>query len=311
MIDDIACRWAAALDRGLDAAEEANLSAWLEEDRRHRGALLRATAALSLLDRGRALSGVSDGVPVRQDRRRWWRVGGGAMAAALVAAVGLGLWPDGGERIDTRIGEIRRMPLADGSVAMVNSGTTLRVAFTPTERHVEVSRGEAWFQVAHNPARPFIVASGPFRVQAVGTAFDVRREGDAAQVVVTKGVVKIWSVDSGRPPQHVAGGQWAVLRQGGAVTPKALPPQASDQQLAWREGRIVLDDMTLGAAVAEFNRYNVNRLEVAPQLAGRRVVGWFRIYDVDGFASASAAMVGGRVEHVERPGEGDVTRILP
>lgn len=233
------------------------------------------------------------------------------MAAALVAAVGLGLWPDGGERIDTRIGEIRRMPLADGSVAMVNSGTTLRVAFTPTERHVEVSRGEAWFQVAHNPARPFIVASGPFRVQAVGTAFDVRREGDAAQVVVTKGVVKIWSVDSGRPPQHVAAGQWAVLQQGDAVTPKALPPQASDQQLAWREGRIVLDDMTLGAAVAEFNRYNVNRLEVAPQLAGRRVVGWFRIYDVDGFASASAAMVGGRVEHVERPGEGDVTRILP
>lgn len=311
MIDDIACRWAAALDRGLDAAEEANLSAWLEEDRRHRGALLRATAALSLLDRGRALSGVSDGVPVRQDRGRWWRVSGGAMAAALVAAVGLGLWPDGGERIDTRIGEIRRMPLADGSVAMVNSGTTLRVAFTPTERHVEVSRGEAWFQVAHNPARPFIVASGPFRVQAVGTAFDVRREGDAAQVVVTKGVVKIWSVDSGRPPKHVAAGQWAVLRQGDAVTPKALPPQASDQQLAWREGRIVLDDMTLGAAVAEFNRYNVNRLEVAPQLAGRRVVGWFRIYDVDGFASASAAMVGGRVEHVERPGEGDVTRILP
>ena len=225
--------------------------------------------------------------------------------------MGLGLWPDGGERIDTRIGEIRRMPLADGSVAMVNSGTTLRVAFTPTERHVEVSRGEAWFQVAHNPARPFIVASGPFRVQAVGTAFDVRREGDAAQVVVTKGVVKIWSVDSGRPPKHVAAGQWAVLRQGDAVTPKALPPQASDQQLAWREGRIVLDDMTLGAAVAEFNRYNVNRLEVAPQLAGRRVVGWFRIYDVDGFASASAAMVGGRVEHVERPGEGDVTRILP
>ncbi|MDG6745604.1 FecR domain-containing protein, partial [Staphylococcus aureus] len=170
-------------------------------------------------------------------RARFAGLAGGAMAAALVAAVGLGLWPDGGERIDTRIGEIRRMPLADGSVAMVNSGTTLRVAFTPTERHVEVSRGEAWFQVAHNPARPFIVASGPFRVQAVGTAFDVRREGDAAQVVVTKGVVKIWSVDSGRPPKHVAAGQWAVLRQGDAVTPKALPPQASDQQLAWREGR--------------------------------------------------------------------------
>lgn len=317
MIDETACRWAAALDRGLDPGERAQLGAWLDEDGRHRGALLRASAALHLLDRGRALSGGSGAVaePARVDRgqARWWRVGGGAVAAALVATLGLGmgLWPERGERIDTRIGEIRRLPLADGSVALVNSGTTLRVAFSPARRDVRVDKGEAWFQVAHNPERPFIVASGPYRVQAVGTAFDVRREGDVARVVVTKGVVKIWSVDSDRPARHVSAGQWAMLRPDGPQAAKILPPQASDQQLAWREGRIVLDDMTLGAAVAEFNRYNVNRLEVAPQLAGRRVVGWFRIYDVDGFATASAAMVGGRVERIDRPGEGDVTRILP
>ncbi len=69
--------------------------------------------------------------------------------------------------------------------------------------------------------------------------------------------------------------------------------------------------MTLGQAVAEFNRYNNDKLEVAPQLAGRRVVGWFRIYDVDGFAAASAAMVDGRVERSQVPGKGDVTRIIP
>ncbi len=206
------------------------------------------------------------------------------MAAALVAGLGFGVWPDRAERIDTRIGEIRRMPLADGSVALVNSGTTLRVAFTPVERHIDVNKGEAWFQVAHNPKRPFVVASGPYRVQAVGTAFDVRREGDAARVVVTKGVVKIWSVDSADPPRRVAAGQWAVLKPG-RMAVRAMEPQASDQQLAWREGRIVLDDMTLGQAAAEFNRYNNDQLEVAPQLAGRRVVGWFRIYDVDGFAA--------------------------
>ncbi len=176
------------------------LAAWLAEDGRHRGALLRATAALGLLDRARALSGLSGDEEVpRGDRRHWRRWGGGAMAAALVAGLSLGFWPDRAERIDTRIGEIRRMPLADGSVALVNSGTTLRVAFTPAERHIDVSKGEAWFQVAHNPKRPFVVASGSYRVQAVGTAFDVRREGEAARVVVTKGVVKIWSVDSAEP----------------------------------------------------------------------------------------------------------------
>ncbi len=308
MIDDIACRWAAAIDRGLDSDEEAMLAAWLAEDGRHRGALLRATAALSLLDRARALSGLSgdDDVP----RRHWRRWGGGAMAAALVAGLSLGFWPDRAERIDTRIGEIRRMPLADGSVALVNSGTTLRVAFTPAERHIDVSKGEAWFQVAHNPKRPFVVASGSYRVQAVGTAFDVRRDGEAARVVVTKGVVKIWSVDSAEPPRRVAAGEWAVLHPG-RMAVRAMEPQASDQQLAWREGRIVLDDMTLGQAVAEFNRYNNDKLEVAPQLAGRRVVGWFRIYDVDGFAAASAAMVDGRVERSQVPGKGDVTRIIP
>jgi transmembrane sensor len=213
--------------------------------------------------------------------------------------------------IDTRVGEIRSMQLADGSVAVVNSGSRLRVAFTRAERHVEMAKGEAWFQVAHNKARPFVVASGPYRVQAVGTAFDVRREGAAARVVVTTGVVKIWSVDSDEPPRRVAAGEWAVLKPGKTIATRAMLPEASDQQLAWRERRIVLDNMTLGEAAAEFNRYNVTRLEVAPQLVGRRVVGWFRIDDVDGFAASSAAMVGGRVERIDRPGEGEVTRILP
>ncbi len=313
MIDDIACRWAATIDRGLAPDEEVRLAAWLAADRRHRGALLRASAALSLLDRGRALAS-GDGEPAharpRRDRR-WLYGGGGAIAAMLVVGVVIGSSTARTERIDTRVGEIRRMPLADGSVAMVNSDTVLRVAYTKARRDVEVAKGEAWFEVAHNSARPFVVASGPFRVQAVGTAFDVRRDGDAARVVVTKGVVRIWSIADARAVRHVAAGHGATLRVGSPVQVAALAPQASDQQLAWREGRIVLDNMTLGAAVAEFNRYNNEQLAVAPQLAGRRVVGWFRIYDVDGFAAASAAMVGGRVEHSAPRDGGEVTRIVP
>ncbi|EZP53703.1 MULTISPECIES: FecR family protein [unclassified Sphingomonas] len=311
MIDDIACRWAAAIDRGLDAAEAAALPLWLAEDRRHRGALLRAQATLSLLDRGRALSGANPAEAATAPPARRWRFAGAAAGTALVAGLAVALWPAPVARIDTGVGEVRRMPLADGSVALVNSGTSLRVAFTPGRRDVEVRRGEAWFQVAHNPARPFVVASGPVRVQAVGTAFDVRRQGDAARVVVTKGVVRIWSVASPDAAITVPAGRYAVLNAGEAPQVRPLSPQASDQQLAWREGRIVLDDMTLGAAAAEFNRYNSDRLEVAPPLAGRRVVGWFRTYDVDGFATASAAMVGGRVERHHAPDGTEVTRIVP
>lgn len=311
MIDEIACRWVAAIDRGLSDAEETELAAWLAADRRHRGALLRSKAAMRLLDQGQALPDRDAESSVPPRGRRWWPIGAGAVAAGLVAAFGIGFWLDRGELIDTRVGEIRSMQLADGSVAVINSGTALRVAFTRAERHVEMTKGEAWFQVAHNKARPFVVASGPYRVQAVGTAFDVRREGEAARVVVTTGVVKIWSVDSDEAPRRVAAGEWAVLKPGTTIATRAMRPQASDQQLAWRERRIVLDNMTLGEAAAEFNRYNVTRLEVAPQLAGRRVVGWFRIDDVDGFAASSAAMVGGRVERIDTPGEGEVARILP
>ncbi|MBB4617171.1 FecR family protein [Sphingomonas abaci] len=313
MIDELACRWAAAIDRGLVDDEPANLDAWLGEDRRHRGALLRAQAALSLLDRARALSGPSDdGMQWRaRAPARAWRITGTAAAALLVAGAGIALWPSPAARIETSVGEVRRTPLSDGSIAVVNSGTRLRVTFTPGRRDVEVQEGEAWFQVAHNPARPFVVASGPVRVQAIGTAFDVRRLAGRSDIVVTRGVVKLWSVNSPDHAIRVAAGEGAVIDADGAARLRRVSAETTDQKLAWREGRIVLDDMTMGEAVAAFNRYNGDRLAVAPSLAGRRVVGWFRTDDVDGFATASAAMVGGRVERRNVAGQGEVTVILP
>lgn len=296
MIDDLASQWAARLDRGLDSEERVDLADWLAADRRHQGALLRAQAALSLLDRGRALSPTSDGAPLDEStsRRQALRIGGGGIAAAIAAGLAWRLWPSG-TPIATRVGEIRRLPLDDGSIAVVNSGSRMRVAFTRDRRDIELARGEAWFEVAHNRARPFTVAAGPLRVQAVGTAFDVRRKDGGAEVVVTEGRVKVWSTTSGVAPSFVDAGNRALLSDGAGIEIASLAPAVSDQRLAWREGRIVLDDMTLAAAAAEINRYHVEQLEVDPALADKQVVGWFRTDDLDGFASASAAMVGGRV----------------
>ncbi|PXA83451.1 iron dicitrate transport regulator FecR [Nostoc sp. 3335mG] len=308
MIDDLACQWAARIERGLDDAEQAALEAWMYADRRHRGALLRAQAALSLLDRGRALGPIeeeaADEAPA-PDRRWFLKFGGGAMAAAIAGGVGLKLWPKG-TPISTGIGEIRRMPLADGSVAVVNSASRLRVAFTRERRDIELAEGEAWFEVAHNRARPFTVHAGPVRVQAVGTAFDVRRRDRGSDVTVTEGTVKLWSTNSDAEPTLVSAGNHATVRDDGSVEVASLTPAASDQNLAWRDGRIVLDDMTLAAAAAEFNRYGTRQLLVDPSLADKQVVGWFRTDDMDGFATASAAMVGGRVER-----DRNTIRIVP
>lgn len=297
MIDDLACQWAARLDRGLDEEECAALDGWLSDDCRHRGALLRAQAVSALLDRGRALGGSDQDEqtsgPV--DRRRFIALGAIGAAAAAVGGVGIA-WLSRGTPITTAIGEIRRLPLEDGSIAVVNSRTRLRVAFTSDRRDIELAEGEAWFQVAKNRARPFTVAIGPVRVQAVGTAFDVRRHASASEVVVTEGTVKIWSTAADAKPIFVSAGHRALVSNHAGVELAALPIAVTEQRLAWRQGLIVLDDMTLAAAASEFNRYHQTRLEVAPALAGKRVVGWFRTDDLDGFAAASAAMVGGHVE---------------
>ncbi len=312
-IDAQACEWAAALDRELGAPEAAALDAWLAADSRHRGALLRAQAGMALLDRCRALgsgddaaAGAEEEAPTpgawRTTRRQAMALAGVGVAGGLIGAGALALWPQG-SGIRTRIGEMRRVPLADGSMAVVNSGSELSVSFTRRRRDVELAQGEAWFQVAKAPDRPFTVTAGRVRVQAVGTAFNVRRAGLGVDVVVTEGTVKVWS--EGGEPQLVKAGQRARLDDGVGLAVSAIAPDAAQQELAWREGQIVLDDVTLAQAAQRFNAYHEDRLEVDPALADRRVVGSFQTNDMDGFAQACAAMVGGRVER----GDG-VIRIL-
>jgi transmembrane sensor len=297
MIDDEACRWTARIDRGLSGAERAALDLWLAADARHAGALLRAEAALSLLDRARALShpeSESEGTTAPVSRRGALRYGAGGIAAAIVGSLAWRLWP-AGQSIQTALGEIRKTPLGDGSIATVNSASKIRLAFTEGRRDVELTSGEAFFEVAKDRSRPFTVSSGGVFVQAVGTAFDVRRHPGASEIVVTEGVVKIWS-DASREPVLLAAGKRAVMSDQAGVEIADQSVAAADQQLAWREGRIILDNISLGAAAAEFNRYHVRQLEIDPALADRELVGWFRTSDLDGFVAASAAIVGGSVD---------------
>ncbi|RZF59219.1 iron dicitrate transport regulator FecR [Sphingomonas populi] len=305
-MDTEASAWAARLDRGLNVEEEAALDTWLIADRRHQGAFLRQRAALSLLDRARALHGkpadpVIEEVSVAPDhapsRRRLLSYGTG-LAAALTVGATWQFWPRA-RRIKTDVGEIRHIPLEDGSVAMVNSGSALRIAFTEHRRDVTLASGEAWFQVAKNHSRPFTVAAGPAVAQAVGTAFDVRRHADSTEIIVTEGTVKVWPLAATQEAVLIEAGHRVVVDRYSNLRRGLLDGSASDQRLAWREGRIVLDRMKLGAAVEEFNRYHVEQLEIDPSLSDREVVGWFSTDDINGFATTAASLVGG---HVERDG---------
>src|SRR5882757_6092785 len=192
-IGDEAAAWATRIDSGLVNPDvDEGLLRWLDEDPRHRGALLRAEAALSFVDRGRALAGV---IPKPAPRPIWIRRKLTLAAAVLVAGlVGAMMLLSGSHRYGTGVGEIRQVPLSDGSVVAINTQSTLEVAMHPDMREITLARGEAWFRVAHDKRRPFIVSAGRIRVRAVGTAFSVRRHDDGADVQVTEGVIETWTV---------------------------------------------------------------------------------------------------------------------
>lgn len=302
-IEERATQWVARMDRGdLDAAEQLELSTWLAADPRRQGALLRAQAAWAMLDRASiaAHAQPSPGKsPLRTFGRREILVAGGALAASLAGVVALpsilGERPRR-SRISTALGEVRRMPLDDGSVALVNTSSDVDVAFRAKRRSIRVAKGEAWFQVAPDPDRPFVVDAGPVRARALGTAFSVRRAEDGALIQVTEGTVEAWSTS--RPEERIklAAGTKAFI--GDDVGPEGIAeavPQI-ERSLAWRSGQVVLDGDTLGEAVREFNRYNQQQLVVLDdQLAQERLVGSFRTNEPESFARAVASMFGGTV----------------
>lgn len=309
--DDAAARWALMLDAGtLSPDDQAELDLWLAQSERHEGALLRARAILSYLDRGRALGAGAPTLPPAIDppvaanttRRRALF---GMLATGFVAAGFGGVFllrsPESpsspaGAQLRTALGEVRRVPLTDGSIATINTDSRLEVAMLPDMRRVRLEVGEALFQVAHDASRPFVVEAGQLRVRAIGTAFSVRRREAGTDVLVTEGVVEAWVVGHEADRRRIGAGNRSHI-------PDALPEiqvaEASseiDRALAWRTGELVLNGETLGYAAAELNRYNTQKLLIDdPVLAREPLVGYFRTNEPRAFSQAVARMLDARM----------------
>jgi len=281
-INSLAQRWVVREDAGpLPDAEAAELEAWLEADPRHLGAYVRAQAAWTLLDRARALPGEDRR---RAHARRLWAASALAATVALVVGGGALLRPTA---VTTAPGEIRTVRLQDGSTAVLDSNTRLTTFIRFGRRDIRIERGEAWFQVAHDPARPFVVRAGPAEARAIGTAFSLAKTPSGADLIVTQGVVEAHAGLTATPVRLPAGVK-AVLSEG-ATQVAALSPQALDAELAWREGRAAFSGTPLREAVARFNRYNRRKLVLSsPELGGVSIVGWFKLNDPEAFAQAVA-----------------------
>lgn len=297
-IEEAAAAW--AMRHPLNPNEQAQLERWLAADRRHAGALLRAQAGLSVADKviapDRHAPARVDGGADRDRRSRRWFLGATAGIAATIAAI-VASPVLLGERIATTRGEIRRLPLADGSVATIDADSALRVVLDQDSRRIALLHGQAWFQVAKDRDRPFIVDAGLAQARAVGTAFAVHRTDAGVRISVTEGRVAVWPSEADGAMTILEAGQFAVFRTSEAPPVTSTAPAVIERSLAWRSGEISLENETLSEAVAQFNRYNSQQLVIAdPTLGRERLVGLFRIDSPDVFAETLAASLDVSVE---------------
>jgi len=205
--------------------------------------------------------------------------------------------------ISTATGEQRSVTLEDGTRVTLNTDTRLRIHYTKQRRDVRLEIGEALFDVATNPKRPFVVNAGRQSVVALGTAFLVRRYNDAVDVTLVEGKVSVstatavGSATSAAPLSHVLAPGERLRVAGSTPTIDRLSIEVAT---AWRRGEVVLDHTRLADAVAEMNRYSPTKIVLSgPESADIRVSGIFRIGDSARFARAIASTY--QLDIVEEP----------
>jgi transmembrane sensor len=215
-------------------------------------------------------------------------LGGSAVAAAMIGAVGLRL--TGATRYGTRLGEVRVVTLKDGSVITLNTSSSIRVDMGSARRLVALEAGEALFDVASDPARPFIVEAGDAAVRAVGTSFAVRRFGSApVEVVVREGLVEVTAPSNARPIRMGANSRLVAAGTGPMGVPARLQPDAISRELAWKDGRLAFEGEALGRAAQSFARYSDIRIVIDdPAVAREEITGLFAANDPVSFARAAA-----------------------
>ena len=218
----------------------------------------------------------------------WRRAGVTAAAAVLLLFMGVvsvRLWSERQLRTATvsaaGVSMVRHAQLPDGSAVDLAPDSVLAIEFTPGERTIDLQRGEAFFSVAPNRSRPFIVKALGLRVRALGTEFNVRQSLSRVTVTVTEGIVDVYGEagnKSGSSSASPAPGGNGLLRlsagnqvvwdeRTGERTVRATEPERA---VAWRTGRLEYIDEPLAAVVSDVNRYGSRQIDIREQVQHRK-----------------------------------------
>lgn len=291
-IEEQAADWLARQDAGpLDATAQQMFDAWIAASTYHRVAYLRLEAAWRQADGLRFAPSLYTQATTPSPRvwRRWLPVAAAALLlTVLVPPPGGWDWPSArGQTFSTGIGDRYTVSLQDGSKVELNTDTRLRATVDGGGREVRMDHGEAFFDIAHDEKRPFVVVIGDMRIVDVGTKFLVRHDKGKLEVIVTEGAVLVENMSNpaGMPPVlvHQMNG---IVARGARIEMTDHSETQVMNALGWRHGMLIFAERPLREVVAEFNRYNRKQLivpEIGP-LGDIRIGGSFEATNVDAFA---------------------------
>jgi transmembrane sensor len=290
--------WIARISGPHSEPEKKGLRRWLAESKSHRRAFDLAT---DIWDEAGSLRGCAAAHLVRSNPvNARTRYAGAALAVSLAcitvaAAFAVFMHRTG---VTTGVGEQRLVTLDDGTKILLNTSTRLVVRYDKFARRVDLEKGEALFDVIKNPHRPFVVMAGGREVTALGTSFDVRRDGTQVTVTLLEGKVTVATVSETQDAAVSVPAEVEVLHPGQRLTFAAgrapLLDRPQIQKVTdWQRGQVSLDNLSLADAVAEMNRYSIVQIRIErPEAEKVRVSGIFRAGDSMSFARAVSQTYG-------------------
>ncbi len=301
-IGDQAAGWHARIGHGLSIAQRQAFEAWIADplnarEFRAQRALLDGVMELKGRPCADVLSSIVDAKPsfpwlptlqAWHASGRLWASGAATAVAALTVVLGWSVLRSEGyvaQTYHTATGEVRSIVLPDGSVVGLNTQTVLEWVGSPTDRRVRLIRGEAYFQVVHDPSRPFRILLAHSQVQVLGTQFDVYQmaNGDV-RVSVISGTVAVEALDNGQGvpswSRRLTAGQQIEYSPVGLVAD--IHSIVAPKVIRWRVGMLETEGEPLKDFVSDISRYTTERIVIAdPRAAVQEVGGAFSVRNID------------------------------
>jgi transmembrane sensor len=266
--------------------DQAELDAWLAESWAHATAFWRLGAAWNSADRLGVLHrpDVEQATGFARTLRPFLLRGAmGLVAAILLGMAGFAYLSKAHEKTyATMLGEHRTIRLADGSAIELNTDTVLHVSVNTRSRIVTLDHGEAFFQIKHDAARPFVVLAAEHRVVDVGTKFLLRRDADRVEVSLIEGRARFETAHQPQTPLLTPGDVAVATADNVSITRKSASDMAN--ALGWRRNLLVFHHTTLADAASEYNRYNRAKIIIADRSTAQLMMnGTLPTDDVEAF----------------------------